>query len=57
MCARIPGLDVIFISGHLTDVSWWPTDLRDHRFLAKPFDNAHLIAVVREALSGAGSAI
>ena len=57
MCARIPGLDVIFISGHLTDVSWWPTDLRDHRFLAKPFDNAHLIAVVREALAGAGSAI
>jgi DNA-binding NtrC family response regulator len=57
ICARIPGLNVIFISGHLTDVSWWPTDLRDHRFLAKPFDNAQFIAVVREALSGAGPAI
>jgi DNA-binding NtrC family response regulator len=56
MCARIPGLNVIFISGHLTDVSWWPTDLRDHRFLAKPFDNAQFIAVVREALSGADPA-
>ena len=22
MCARIPGLNVIFISGYLTDVSW-----------------------------------
>jgi DNA-binding NtrC family response regulator len=51
MCARIPGLTVIFISGHLTDVSWWPTDLRDHRFLAKPFDNAAIIGAVRDALS------
>jgi two-component system, cell cycle sensor histidine kinase and response regulator CckA len=57
MCARIAGLNVLFISGHLTDVSWWPADLRDHRFLAKPFDNAQLIAVVREALSDAGAAI
>ncbi len=52
MCGRLPGLDVIFISGHLSDVSWWPTDLREHRFLAKPFDNAHLIAAVGEAISG-----
>jgi DNA-binding NtrC family response regulator len=51
MCARIPGLNVIFISGHLSDVSWWPTDLREHRFLAKPFENAHLVAAVDEALS------
>jgi DNA-binding NtrC family response regulator len=51
MCGRFPGLDVIFISGHLSDVSWWPTDLREHRFLAKPFENAHLIAAVGEAIS------
>jgi DNA-binding NtrC family response regulator len=56
MCARIPGLNVVFISGHLTDVSWWPADLSDHRFLAKPFDNAQFIAVVREALSDSGAA-
>ena len=48
---RIHGLEVIFISGHLSDVSWWPTDLREHRFLAKPFENAQLIAAVSQALS------
>jgi two-component system, cell cycle sensor histidine kinase and response regulator CckA len=31
MCARLKGLNVIFVSGHLTDVSWWPEDLKDHR--------------------------
>jgi len=51
MCARIPGLNVIFISGHLSEVSWWPTDLREHRFLSKPFENAHLVAAVDEAIA------
>jgi DNA-binding NtrC family response regulator len=51
MCARLPGLDVIFVSGHLTDVSWWPKDLRDQRFLAKPFDNSQLLTAVAEALA------
>jgi two-component system cell cycle sensor histidine kinase/response regulator CckA len=51
MCSRLPALNVIFISGRLSDVSWWPTDLREHRFLAKPFEKAQLIAAVREALS------
>jgi two-component system cell cycle sensor histidine kinase/response regulator CckA len=55
MCARLPQLNVIFISGRLSDVSWWPTDLREHRFLAKPFEKAQLVAAVREALSGTGS--
>lgn len=49
--AKIPGLAVIFISGHLSDVSWWPTDLREHRFLPKPFENTHLVKAVKE-LSG-----
>jgi len=53
LCARIPGLNVIFVSGHLTDVSWWPTDLRDQRFLAKPFENGLLIAAVRDVLTDA----
>jgi FixJ family two-component response regulator len=52
MCARLPGLNVIFVSGHLTDVSWWPEDLKDHRFLPKPFENAQLIAAVKEAIGG-----
>lgn len=54
MCARFPGLEVIFISGHLSDVSWWPTDLREHRFLAKPFENAQLVAAVGEILESGG---
>jgi DNA-binding NtrC family response regulator len=57
MCARYPGMNVIFISGHLTDVSWWPADLREHRFLAKPFDNEQLLAAVRDALADAGASI
>ncbi len=56
MCARVAGLNVIFISGHLTDVSWWPDDLRDHRFLAKPFDNAQLVAAVGEAMAAGNGA-
>jgi DNA-binding NtrC family response regulator len=47
---KIRGLEVIFISGHLSDVSWWPTDLRDHRFLAKPFEREQLISAVNQAL-------
>jgi two-component system cell cycle sensor histidine kinase/response regulator CckA len=54
MCARLPELNVIFISGQLSDVSWWPTDLKEHRFLAKPFERAQLIEAVREALADAG---
>ena len=26
LVARLPGLKVIFISGHLEDISWWPAD-------------------------------
>jgi len=55
MCARLPGLNVIFISGRLSDVSWWPTDLREHRFLAKPFEKDQLIAAVRDALAAASA--
>lgn len=55
MCSRLPALNVIFISGRLSDVSWWPTDLREHRFLAKPFEKAQLITAVREALADTSS--
>lgn len=50
MCSIVPNLNVIFISGHLTDVSWWPADLREHRFLAKPFENSQLVNAVKDAL-------
>lgn len=49
LCAMMPGLNVIFISGHLSDVSWWPNDLREHRFLPKPFENAQLVKAIKEA--------
>jgi CheY-like chemotaxis protein len=48
--SRLPKLKVIFISGHLTDISWWPDDLRGHRFVAKPFSIDHLATAVNEAL-------
>lgn len=49
---RYPKLKVIFISGHLTDISWWPSDLRGHRFVAKPFTIDQLSAAVTETLGG-----
>jgi two-component system, cell cycle sensor histidine kinase and response regulator CckA len=48
--ARIQDLKVIFISGHLTDVSWWPEDLREHRFVPKPFSLEELATAVTEVL-------
>jgi two-component system, cell cycle sensor histidine kinase and response regulator CckA len=48
--ARLPNLKVIFISGHLTDISWWPADLQGHRFIAKPFSVDQLAAAVNEAM-------
>ena len=50
LLGRIPTLKAILISGHLTDFSWWPSDLRDHRFLMKPFSNSQLVSAVKEAL-------
>lgn len=49
MLAKLPKLKVILISGHLMDLSWWPTDLREICFLTKPFSNDQLIQAVRDA--------
>jgi DNA-binding NtrC family response regulator len=49
MLAKFPKLKVILISGHLMDLSWWPTDLREICFLTKPFSNNQLIEAVRQA--------
>jgi len=54
MLARVPDLKVILISGHLSDVSWWPTDLREHRFLNKPFSRDQLIETVTDVLASGG---
>jgi DNA-binding NtrC family response regulator len=52
--ARVPNIKVIITSGHLTDSSWWPSDLRDHCFLPKPFSSHDLFAAVQEALGDFG---
>ena len=40
---------IVVMSGHLTDVSWWPADLRELAFIAKPFRMADLTGFLREA--------
>jgi DNA-binding NtrC family response regulator len=52
ICARVPDLNVIFISGRLSDVSWWPEDLREKRFVQKPFERRQLVGAVKAAMEG-----
>ena len=47
--ARLKMGKIVVMSGHLADVSWWPADLRDVAFLAKPFRMAELMALVESA--------
>jgi len=47
--ARVPQIKVVLISGHLTNLSWWPTDFREYRFLSKPFSADQLLSAVRES--------
>lgn len=47
--ARVPQIKVVLISGHLTNLSWWPTDFREYRFLPKPFSADQLFSAVRES--------
>jgi len=47
--ARLKMAKIVVMSGHLADVSWWPSDLRDLAFLAKPFRMADLSALIESA--------
>lgn len=47
--ARLKLGKIVVMSGHLADVSWWPSDLRDVTFLAKPFRIAELAALIEAA--------
>ena len=47
--ARLKLAKIVVMSGHLADVSWWPADLRDLAFLAKPFRMAELAALIESA--------
>lgn len=40
---------LVIMSGHLSDVSWWPADLREVAFVAKPFHMTALAEFLREA--------
>lgn len=47
--SRLKSAKIVVMSGHLADVSWWPADLRDLTFLAKPFRMAELSALIESA--------
>jgi len=50
--ARLKRTTLVIISGHMTDLSWWPVDLREVAFLAKPFRLAEVTAIVAAAQTG-----
>jgi len=47
--ARLPRTKIVLMSGHLSVDSWWPVDLRDVSFLAKPFRIAEVVELVGAA--------
>jgi two-component system, cell cycle sensor histidine kinase and response regulator CckA len=40
---------IVIISGHMTDLSWWPADLREVTFMPKPFRMADLTVLLQTA--------
>lgn len=47
--AKLKRSKIVLMSGHLSDVSWWPADLREYAFVAKPFRIADLERFLHEA--------
>ena len=47
--ARLKHSKIVVMSGHLTDASCWPADLREITFLTKPFRIAELGELVEAA--------
>jgi len=43
---------IVVMSGHMTDMSWWPVELREVRFLSKPFRLVELMELVVAARAG-----
>lgn len=50
--SRLKSSVLVIISGHMTDLSWWPVDLREVVFVAKPFRLAEITAIVTAARAG-----
>jgi DNA-binding NtrC family response regulator len=46
---RLRRTKIALMSGHLNDDSWWPADLREVAFLAKPFRMAQVAELVEGA--------
>jgi len=42
---------IAIMSGHMTDLSWWPDDLREVEFLAKPFRVTEVVTLLEAARS------
>jgi len=49
--SRLKRSKLAIMSGHMTDLSWWPDDLRDVEFLAKPFRVADVATLLDTARS------
>lgn len=40
---RLKRSKIAIMSGHLTDLSWWPVDLREIAFIEKPFQMSQML--------------
>jgi len=47
--SRFKHSTIVLMSGHVSDTSWWPADLRSLSFLAKPFHLEGINAIVHAA--------
>ena len=52
LITRLTRSKIVVMSGHLTDISWWPADLRELVFLAKPFRISEVSSLVEIAQTG-----
>ena len=52
LLSRLTRSKIVIMSGHLTDVSWWPADLRELVFLAKPFRMSEVSSLIDIARAG-----
>jgi two-component system, cell cycle sensor histidine kinase and response regulator CckA len=50
--AKLKRTTLVIMSGHMTDLSWWPVDLREVTFLAKPFRLSEITEIVTAAQAG-----
>lgn len=53
LCVRLKHSKIVVMSGHLTEASYWPADLREISFLAKPFSMMQLHALLEVARNAA----